>query len=214
MTGPIHFLSFVEDEPTKHVVQRLFVYLREHCQCNIELLPGYPDVLGGFGNLKGRAPRWIKAAEASGAWFFVVTDLDRASSPNDLGRDWFGVDCLGLLPRTFLFRIAVREVESWIMADRLALSGYLGIAQNNLPANPDELDDPKSVLLSTIRAKCRKKIFLDMLPKGRNQHVGVAYNERLCAFVDQFWDIDRAMAHSPSLARSVARMASTLSSRG
>ena len=49
--------------------------------------------------------------------------------------------------RFFLFRIAVREVEAWLIADREALAGFLKIKIMHVPYKPEELVDPKRVLL-------------------------------------------------------------------
>ena len=208
--NPVYLMSFVEDEPTRHIVRRIFDYVKANVDRQVEMLEGYPQVLGGCSKLKARAMKWAEAA-SHGTWLLVVTDLDAAVSPNEIGKQWLGVDCLGQLPERFIFRIAVREIESWIMADNLGLAEYLHVPSGNITIVPDTLRDPKQELLRIIREKCKMKKFKNMLPIG-NQHVGIDYNRHLCEFVDLKWNLDLARQHSPSLDRSVARMIATLSS--
>lgn len=40
------------------------------------------------------------------------------------------------------FRVAVRMVESWLMADAEALASFLGLSSNRIPQDPEQLDDP------------------------------------------------------------------------
>ena len=55
------------------------------------------------------------------------------------------------------FRIAVREVESWLLADRETLADFLGIALSRVPTNPENLDDPKAVLVNLARSSRRPR---------------------------------------------------------
>ena len=207
----VYLLSFVEDEPTQHVVRRIVDYLAGKVPRKVVLMDGYPFVVGGYGQLKVKAKKWAEAAE-HGSWMLVVTDMDtdKGLTPNDLGEKWLGVDCLGMLPPKFIFRIAVREIESWIMADREAFAKYLHVSEDNVTTTPDELSDPKLELFRIIREKCKALRFKRMLPT-KNQHVGIDYNVRMCEFVDKFWRIEKAMQVSPSLHRAVSRLLKTLS---
>lgn len=197
------FFSFVEDDPTRAVVLQLFSYLRQECQQEILLTSGHPVVTHGFGKLKEKAIR-LRDASRSGIKCFFLTDLDQYATPNELGRDWFGIQCLSELPSHFIFRISIREIESWIMADREAFAKFMSIQASCIPENTDSLPDPKQFLFNLIRQKCRKKKYTDMLPLP-GQHVGMSYNSMLVEFVDNMWSMTRAMVHSPSLNRSVRK---------
>lgn len=205
----VYLMSYVEDEPTRHVVRRVLDYLLPSLQRKVSFLDGYPSVVGGYGQLKARAKKWKKAAE-NGTWLLVVTDMDTAEVPNEIGKKWLEVNCLGKLPSKLIFRIAVREVESWIMADREAFAGFLHISEANIVESPDDLSDPKAEVFRLVRDKCKSGRFKTMLPK-KNQRVGIDYNLRMCEFVDKHWRVAAALEHSPSLARAVARMQKTLS---
>ena len=204
MAGPIYFYSFVEDEATKAVAIRLIDYFRAESCREIVLQNGHPVVTHGYGDLKEKAKKLIGAAK-SGIDSFFLTDLDRYETPNDLGRDWFDINCLSEVPLNFVFRISVREIESWIMADKVAFAKFMGVDPVNFPEKPDEEVDPKQFLFNLIRAKCKKKCYLDMLPL-EGQHVGINYNPMLCSFVANRWSPERAAGRSPSLSRSLARV--------
>ena len=206
---PLYFYSFVEDEATKSVALRLIAYFAQRTGREISLASGHPVVTHGYGELKKKAQKLMEAAK-SGIESFFLTDLDRWPTPNDLAKDWFSIECLSEVPPNFIFRVSVREVESWIMADRAAFAKFMGVAEMNLPEKPDEEPDPKQTLFNLIKSKCKKKCYKEMLPLP-GQHVGVAYNPMLCKFVMECWDPERAAARSPSLNRSLSRVIAKLS---
>ena len=207
---PLYFYSFVEDEATKSVALRLIAYFAQKTGREISLASGHPVVTHGYGELKKKAQKLMEAAK-SGIESFFLTDLDRWPTPNDLAKDWFSIECLSEVPPNFIFRVSVREVESWIMADRAAFAKFMGVAEMNLPEKPDEESDPKQTLFNLIKSKCKKKCYKEMLPLP-GQHVGVAYNPMLCKFVMECWDPERAATRSPSLNRSLSRVIAKLSS--
>lgn len=72
----------------------------------------------------------------------VLTDLDRYPCPPALLDNWGVTD----LPPRLLFRIAVREVEAWLLADREGIAEFLHIAVSKVPHAPEAEDDPKRTL--------------------------------------------------------------------
>ena len=206
---PIVFYSFVEDAVSRAVVVRLFDSIkRERLGVEIKFALWHPVVTNGCGDLKKRAKRFLAAAQ-SGVNSFFLTDLDAYSAPNDLGKDWFQLECLSQHPPCFVFRISVREIESWVMADRSAFASFLGVSLNLIPDQLDDLLDPKQFLLNLIRTKCKKKCYREMLPM-EGQRVGIGYNSMLCDFVSKSWNPKRAAAHSASLSRSLRRISEVL----
>jgi len=196
--------SFVEDALTRAVALRLVDFVRKQTGREFLLSEGHPVVTRGFGKLKEKAQKLYRA-ENAGIGCFMLTDLDRYPSPNALGADWFGVECLSEVPPHYLFRIAVREIESWVMADREKFAECLGLSVDNLPEDADAVSDPKQFLFNLINAKCRTKKLLAMCPLP-GQHVGVEYNPVMVDFVETQWDVLRASVHSASLKRSLERM--------
>jgi hypothetical protein len=142
-----------------------------------------------------------------GQYTLALTDLDTRACAGALIRQWFSIPAGQpiALPKEVVFSVAVREIESWIIADRTAWAKFIGIAAANFASTPDDLDDPKQHLLNVIRNKGRKKRHRDMLPTG-TASIGPGYNDVLCEFVQQHWSPARASAHSPSLRRAITAL--------
>ena len=52
--------------------------------------------------------------------------------------------CHAWLPhpnRKMLFRVVVREVESWLLADREGIADFLSVPLNRIPNDPEQLPD-------------------------------------------------------------------------
>ena len=133
-----------------------------------------------------------------------ITDLDTGICAGELIRDWFGIPVREpiSLPKEVVFRVAVREIESWIIADLAAWAQYIGIPLANFSTSPDTLPDPKQHLLNVLRNKGRRKLHREMLPSG-TAHIGPRYNDVLCDFISTTWSAARAAANSPSLKRAI-----------
>jgi hypothetical protein len=156
----------------------------------------------GFGYLKRQIQKFDQIA-AKVMPVLLVTDLDRATCAPGLIASW--------LPRgpnaRLLFRVAVRETESWLLADRAGFADFLGISPSHLPERPDELPDPKQSLLKLVRKSRRRSLKQEILPApGVSAPVGLGYNEALSQFARDDWDYRQAARASPSLARTVARL--------
>lgn len=108
-----------------------------------------------------------------------------------------------------IFRVAVREVEAWLLADKVNLAGFLHVPERFFPGAPDEIADPKAALLNLARRSRLSDIKGSLLPKrGSTAHVGPGYNECLGGFVRNRWDVRAAAGGSPSLARAMHRLES------
>ena len=135
---------------------------------------------------------------------FVLVDLDRPEPcPADLIRN--------LLPIPhgphLLFRVAVMEIESWVLADRRGFAKFLGVPKDSLPEQPDAVGDPKELIVSLARKSKRKEIREDLIPSaGGVRRTGAAFNPRLIAFVENDWSLQDAAAASPSLRKTVDRL--------
>ncbi len=201
----IYTFAYVEDAPSQAVLSKIIDYVNSGRNNHFHLNTP-PVITNGAGNLKKKAVRFFVAERVCSIF---VTDLDNAASPAALCNDWFHLPCLGLLPQAMIFRVACREIESWIIADKTGFADFLEISEANLPDEPDQLNDPKRYLFGLIKSKCRKKKFRDMLPQ-KGQTVGIEYNPMLTDFIRNIWDIETAMSRSPSLMRAVNSMGSRL----
>lgn len=109
-------------------------------------------------------------------------------------------------PHNLLLRVAVREIEAWLMADRQGLARHLAISASLLPSDPEALADPKAVLLRAalkMSSRARRDFLTDV--DGRLRE-GPGYTEVLGAFVAQSWDLRAARGVSRSLHRALMRL--------
>ncbi len=199
----VYCYSFVEDAPSAAIVRRMAEYRNRTSDHRLLFFEGFPEVMRGNGNLAKKCPSFLNMAK-SGLYVVCVTDLDTIGCPCFLLAEWFGLPAsrASSLPEKLIFRIAVREIESWIMADIHGWSEFIEIPAANFSQTPDELSDPKQFLLGVLRNKGKKKKHAEMLPRGVS-HIGPRYNETLCRFVETTWSPERAAKHSPSLKRAI-----------
>jgi len=134
----------------------------------------------------------------------VLTDLDHYACAHSLLENWGATN---LQPR-LLFRVAVREVEAWLLADREGISQYLQIPMNKVPLKPEMEINPKQTLINLARRAKKKRLASDIVPAiGSKASIGPLYNVRMSEFVTHQWDIQRASANSESLKRAMRRIA-------
>jgi hypothetical protein len=106
-----------------------------------------------------------------------------------------------------LFRVAVREVEAGLLADREGFSNYSGVPAEKIPRNPESLDDPKQMLMKLIRRYGCRKIKVGVLPaRGSLAKIGFGYNQILVQFVREFWSPVKAAENADSLKRTCLRL--------
>jgi len=105
------------------------------------------------------------------------------------------------------FRVAVREVEAWLMADREHLARFLAVDTPRVPHNPDSVDHPKNLMVDLARHSRRREIREDMVPRPWSARAfGPAYTARLIEFVISErtgWRPEVAARYSDSLNRSL-----------
>lgn len=153
----------------------------------------------GNGYLSSKMDSWYQMAQHQ--VMLVLTDLDRANCLVEFRDQWL----LTVPPQNLLLRIAVREVESWVLADHIAMRALIG-AKGVLPAAPDELVDPKQSLLKLAKS-APKQVREDLLKTiDGNLAQGLGYNARLTEWVNSEWSPQRAAERSPSLARARLRL--------
>lgn len=195
MTNPIPVNLAVEDDLSESVLR---VMLR---QLPRQYAVGTCFSRGGFGYLRKTIHGFNNAAK--GTPFLVLTDLDVAECPPALIQEWLRQ------PRhpNLLLRIAVREVESWLLADREAFAKFLGICASLIPDNADGIADSKRFLIRLARKSPFQGLRRDIAPpRGSSREQGPDYNGRLSWFVWNRWKARRAKTHSQSLRRTVARL--------
>lgn len=190
---PVIFSAAVEGPTDEAVLRRVI----EHHGATLGTVYGKAGKPALLRQLRG----YNQAAEIQPWIVLVDLDHDADCAPPARAR-W--------LPQpgsNMLFRIAVREVESWLLADREALAGFLGVALARAPTQVESLADPKIALVNVARASRRRNIRADMVPReGSGRVVGPAYTSRLIEYAQGVWRPDIAAQHANSLARLGKRL--------
>lgn len=133
----------------------------------------------------------------------VLTDLDDTNCAPNLLQQWSGGQAF---PENLLLRVAVRETEAWLLADRDGMANLLGISPNNIPQNPETIDDPKRFLLNLAR-KAKREVRSELIvAKGAVASQGLGYNRLLSSFVSEDWQLEDAINRSASLSKAVVRL--------
>lgn len=118
---------------------------------------------------------------------------------------------IGSPKQNLLLRFVVNELESWLLADREAIAQFLRVSLALVPANPDQVDDPKRALVNLAR-KGTSKMARVMIPEeGKSGVVGAGYVEAIADFVENHWNAERASENSPSLRRALNRIRAAVS---
>jgi hypothetical protein len=191
MSGAVVISAAVEGIVDESVVRRLVSYAGA--------IPGNIYGKNGKHNIRLRIQGYNNAAQRS-PWI-VLIDLD-----ND-------ADCAPPLRARWLphpaplmcFRVAVREVEAWLLADRERIASFLAVRCNVIPGDPESLANAKEAVVNLARQSRRREIREDMVPRtGSGRIVGPAYSSRVIEFASSHWRPDVASSHAKSLARAVA----------
>jgi len=156
----------------------------------------------GYGYLKRTVNGFNNAAK--GTPFIVLCDLEDECAPS-LITNWL------TNPKhpNLIFRVAVREVEAWLLADADGISSYLRVSRSIVPGNVDNIKDPKSSIIELAKRSNKRQLRLGIVPAaGTSAKVGPDYNGLLSAFVETTWNIDRACSNSNSLRRAVKAITS------
>lgn len=157
---------------------------------------------GGFGYLKSNMARFCNLAHTFPV--LLLADLDRKVCPAILVKEWLGRNSA---PQNLLFRVVVREIEAWLLADHIAMRSLLGAGAGALPRDPDALPDPKRSLLALAAGASRAVRSELVAEDGAVASQGIGYNAMLTQLVRERWSPQRASELSPSLAKARARFA-------
>ena len=183
-----------EDELSEAVGKRLLSEIKYPVEASLLLRKN------GYGYLRSGLKKCCELAAQQPV--VLLTDLDRYACPLELIDDWFGNV---VRPNRLIFRIAVREIESWLLADHDAIRGLVG-QKGKLPTDPDTLIDPKAKLLALAK-NASKDVRLDLVKEeGAVALQGIGYNARLTDFVSSVWDPELAAGRSASLRRTRERL--------
>lgn len=157
----------------------------------------------GVSFLKQRA-EGIAVRGAHGHRVLIVADamdLD-ALCPSEAARSLVSAP-----PSGTLVRVAVREMEAWLLASRAELARFLRISLARIPTHSDQVVDPKERLINLARQSSSSKLREMMVPRiGTSAQVGVGYVDAVSNFLNGYWDSDAAAEVSPSFRKFQLRL--------
>ncbi len=157
----------------------------------------------GKQHLKQKIQAYNNAARFQ-PWFVLVDlDQDKRCAP-PLRQEWLHNPAPNLC-----FRIAVREVEAWLLADAERMAVFLGVAASRIPADPESIADPKRFVVNLARRSKWRDVRADIVPRpGSGREEGPAYSSRMIEFASQRWRPDIAARRAESLRRAIERLQS------
>lgn len=194
MATPVFLTAAVEGPTDEALLKRLCAFTGASLG---QVYGGYGKTyvltrINGYNN-SARFRHWI-----------VILDLDNDApcAPAVLST-WLPVPS-----RLMRLRVAVRELEAWLLADAERMSRYLSVPRAYIPAAPDNLPDPKRTVVDLAERSRRRAIREDMVPiPGSGQAVGPAYTSRMIEFIQDHnsgWRPHIASQNSESLRRCVS----------
>lgn len=153
----------------------------------------------GKGEIDKYLDRYNDAAKGS-PWL-VLRDLD-----HDAGCAPEFLDDISFAASAWMcFRLVVRELESWVLADARGLARFLDVDEQWIPKNPDAVKDPTATLVEIARRARRGDIRRKLVPAaGAYTQVGPLYEATLIEFGEKHWSLARAVQRSESLLRARA----------
>jgi len=152
----------------------------------------------GFGWIKNNVNSFNLASAK--ATYVVIVDLDNDTCPSEKIRSWLD----NPKNENLIFRIAVREIESWIVGDTQNFAKFLHIHENKLKTRVDGIADPKKYIFNLVSESNIKQ--LKGICPNPGARIGPNYNEKLVKFIFSSWEPSLAMSNSPSLKRSINRL--------
>lgn len=167
-------------------------------------------IRGGKGKAYLRRKIAGYSAAARYAPWFVLIDLDSdADCPVHLRDRWLSE------PAPYLcFRIAVREIEAWLMADAESLARYLEVPRARVPRDPEGLEKPKAAMVELARRSSRRDLRKDMVPDAESgRRAGPAWAGRMIEYAETAWRPDVAARSSESLRRAIDRLRRLVAAR-
>ncbi|MFT3886071.1 MAG: hypothetical protein QM724_11780 [Flavobacteriales bacterium] len=193
--NPLHVVLVYEDELSAAVLRRLLAASNRNFVVSREVHAR------GYGAMKRDVRKYEQASQVLP--HIILTDLDRVECPSVLLSQWK----LNSQPGRLVFRVAVREIEAWVLADRNGVADFLGLPVSKVPVQVESIPDPKQVLLSLARGTKNRKLMEELVPPmGSTSSIGPFYNDRLSGFVMDKWNLDTACSSSKSLAKALQRI--------
>ncbi len=190
--GPKVIHGTVEGNVDEAVVKRLIR--------SVGAIPGPIHGKRGKGYIQKNIGNFNQAANYD-LWFILV-DLDEDECAPKVIHNW-----LPGQSKKLCFRIAVREVESWLLADNENIARFLSVRQTLISQEPDSIPNPKDYMVDLARKSRKRDIREDMVPRpDSGRTIGPAYTSRLIEFIydsKSGWRPEKAAGKSESLQKAL-----------
>ena len=196
MASPVYISGAVEGPADEPVLRRIVEGRGAHVH--------RVQVQRGKANVRRALPGYNRNARWS-PWFVMVDldqDFDCAAA---MVSDWLPA------PAQYMrFRVVVRQVEAWLLADADHFSKWFAVSKGTIPEEPDRLPDAKATLIQLVATSRRLAVRQDMTPRlGSGRRVGPAYTSRIVEFASDpidGWRSEVAATRSPGLAKCLRRL--------
>ena len=159
----------------------------------------------GKPHLKAKIDGYNQAARFS-PWIVLVDLDDDFECAPSLRAAWLPT------PAEHMYlRVAVREIERWLLADRSGIAAFLSVPVRRIPRTVDDLDNPKQTLVDLARSSRSRAVREDMVPRPESgASIGPAYTSRMSEFVGKEgrgrWQPTSGAQVSPSLSSCIRAM--------
>ena len=111
------------------------------------------------------------------------------------------------------FRVAVREIEAWLMGDAETLADYLEISRSKIERNPEALSDPKpKVAMVNLAKESRSREIRQRMVSKNDNKPGPYYTAVLSDYAHNHWRPEVAAERADSLRRAMACVAKLIES--
>lgn len=158
----------------------------------------------GCGYIKKKIQGFNRSARST--CYLTLVDLmdTEFSCPPELLAEW-----VPHLDPHMLFRVVVRELESWLLADRDNIAEFLRVGLARIPANPEEIQDPKRELVNIARRSLSARVRRSIVPEaGSTAPVGKLYVSEMNIFINTRWSPQSARRLAPSLDSCLSKLES------
>ena len=165
-------------------------------------IPGTSYGLRGCGYVKKKVRSYNLSAKST----FYLTLIDLMDTSEECAPEVVTRWVPDREPK-MLFRIVIREIESWLIADREGIAQFLRIDLLKVPAMPEQLADPKFELIRLARRSRNKSIREALVPEPDSfAIVGKLYTSEMIRFIGTQWNIQNARVNAPSLEKCLLRL--------
>lgn len=185
-----------EDPLGEDILKKIFLYL------GIDYSSFFFICKGGVGNILKEMKTYIRISHSLPV--VVLIDLDKKECAPSFVSDLLSLH--SSVPDRFILRIAVRESESWVLADGENCAEFFGIPRERLTNECDELDDPKLFFMNLINRHSRVALRNSLVRFSGKLRQSEEYNSILGNYISCCWNVEIAMLNSPSLKRAVKRI--------